>query len=329
MQTVSHKQKTNYFEIKMKYFTEDIIDGTSIDLNSWLELVFSSNDPKVFPNNCFPSNKMLDEYLGEIESKTELEIRNILRIILVKTCSFGNDDFYRKIAIMGKTKSEIIEEGEKSEYFRKLISKGPTHDGITWILDLLPSFPKEALNGLNAYFQANCLTLPDNAIFGLDNALSIIRARYINYEHPQDIYLDLTPLEFEKLVESLYISKGYKTTLTKHSHDGGVDIIAEKLRSGDKEKLIIQCKRYTKKITVKEVRELSGVISNYAIKKGEKITKGVLVTSSEFTRSAIKEFANDYTIELIDYKEMSKQLNLHEGRYWQNKIDRLLKKASD
>lgn len=46
------------------------------------------------------------------------------------------------------------------------------------------------------------------------------------------------------------------TQLTSFRKDGGVDIIAEKGESGKKEKVIIQCKRYNKKVGVNPIREL-------------------------------------------------------------------------
>ncbi len=75
---------------------------------------------------------------------------------------------------------------------------------MTWVLDLLPHFPNEAIKAIDAYFLANYQMLPDNSLLALSDCASIIRARYINYEHPKEILYELKPKDFEFLVASLY-----------------------------------------------------------------------------------------------------------------------------
>jgi restriction system protein len=50
----------------------------------------------------------------------------------------------------------------------------------------------------------------------------------------------LKPVQFEQLVAGLFQKLGYKTSITKDSYDGGVDVIAVK----DGRRHLIQCKKF-------------------------------------------------------------------------------------
>jgi len=197
--------------------------------------------------------------------------------------------------------------------------KNQVWEGLTWIIDLLPHSPNEALKALSAYFSANCQFLPDDILNAISDCGTMIRARYIDKLHPRQIFLDLSPIDFEKLVASLYQAMQYKISLTKRSYDGGVDIYAEKTAVASKEKLVIQCKNYTSTISVVEIRNLLGVVSH------TKSTKGILVTSSEFSPAAIKLANENPRIELINHKDLSKLFNEHHGPYWIYKIENYIR----
>jgi hypothetical protein len=76
---------------------------------------------------------------------------------------------------------------------------------------------------------------------------------------------------------------GYRVTLTQKTHDGGKDIVAIDLRTGSPS-LFVECKRRRpgKRVGVAAVRELVGAASN----PGERVMKGLLVTSGHFTHAA-------------------------------------------
>ena len=153
----------------------------------------------------------------------------VLAKFLVSTGTLGFD---RAIAerILSQKKSP------KNEYERRLILyhagvKGLfPWEGITWVLDLSPEHPREAIAALSAYFLAHIGSLPDGRIAGLDDALSLIRARYIGTPPTNadklGMLLDLTPRQFEQLVEALYASMGYEAKLTPRQKDGGDDVLA-------------------------------------------------------------------------------------------------------
>ncbi len=100
----------------------------------------------------------------------------------------------------------------------------------------------------------------------------------------------MNPSDFEEYTAELFRKLGYKAKAVGHSHDGGIDVIAEK----DGIPHYIQCKRYNHKVPVKEIRDFYGVIAG-KIAKGT----GYFVTTDSFTLEAEK-FAEDKPIELID-----------------------------
>ncbi len=84
--------------------------------------------------------------------------------------------------------------------------------------------------------------------------------------------------EFEEFLAKLFNKMGYKTEVTKHSGDQGIDVIAEKNGT----KLGIQAKCY------------SGAVGNSAIQEAVagknyyKLDKVLVITNSNFTNSAIE-----------------------------------------
>jgi restriction system protein len=309
----------------------DYILTSELSLEDFLSIIKNPlADKFYYPTSTFPTTKHIDEFISKIQDLTEEEFKAILRHFIPKSGTYGKDIFMKDTYSQWNTNIETIGELEKTflnrikvtEYYQKLIKSNDKIDvweGITWILDLLPHWPNKAIDALDAYFLANCQFFPDNSLSAIGDCTALIRARYIDKEQPREIFLNLTPIEFERLVASIYKYIGYEIRLTKQSYDGGIDIYAEKNISPHKEKLIIQCKNYTSNVTVDEVRTLLGVTMS------TKSTKGVLVTSSKFTKEAIK-FANDNpSIELINHEQLSKLFNENHGPYWIYKIDNYLR----
>jgi restriction system protein len=81
------------------------------------------------------------------------------------------------------------------------------------VLDLLPHWPKDALEALDAYFLAHAQMLPDGRLQGMSDAMAILRAWYIGSPgtHLERIEAvkELSPRDFEYLVYSLYNRLGY------------------------------------------------------------------------------------------------------------------------
>ncbi len=303
------------------------IDGKNFSLEDFLIFLNTVFSEVLVPNNHFPSDQLLDEFLNTINERSDVEVKEILRVFFIKNCTFNQDLFYKETydTIDWKGKIHVNEDYKglsETQYFKRLMSYKKKSDtvweGITWILDLLPHFPNEALRGLEAYLLANCQFLPDSYFIAFAHWQAIIRAKYVEARVPQEIFLAFQPRDFEYLISELYNRMGYETKVTKSSYDGGADVHAEKKKVGKRELLLIQCKRYKGNIGVVDVRNLLGIVS------ASKATKGVLISSSDFTREAKKFSNNNPRIELIGIKQLSQLLNLHLGVLWHVKTDGII-----
>lgn len=105
----------------------------------------------------------------------------------------------------------------------------------------------------------------------------------------------LTPTEFEDYVARLYFKLGYNTERVGQSHDGGIDVIAEK----DGVKHYIQCKKYVgHKVPVGAVRDFYGAITS-KLANGN----GIFITTNFFTTEAGK-FAEDNMVDSVNGYEL-------------------------
>lgn len=101
----------------------------------------------------------------------------------------------------------------------------------------------------------------------------------------------MSPYDFEEFIARLFDTQGYKTEVTKKTGDYGVDVIAEK----GLEKIAIQCKKYQEGNSVgnQTVQMLLGAMQL----KNLKANKGIIITTSEFTKQAYKQ-AESNNVEL-------------------------------
>lgn len=113
-----------------------------------------------------------------------------------------------------------------------------------------------------------------------------------------------SPAFFEQLVIDLLVKMGYggnredAATVTKISHDGGVDGIINEDRLG-LDKIYVQAKRWENVVHKPEIQKFRGAL----LENGA--TKGIFITTSGFTNGA-KESAAHAKIVLIDGKELCK-----------------------
>ncbi|MGP8322080.1 MAG: restriction endonuclease [Methanosarcinaceae archaeon] len=105
--------------------------------------------------------------------------------------------------------------------------------------------------------------------------------------------LSTTPNDLENLVAYLFRQMGYTAVVTRHSHDGGVDIELELKQFGLSHKWLVQVKRYADAVGVKEVREYS------SLRYRDNVDGVIIVTTSDFTKGAEEEAA-EHNVKLID-----------------------------
>jgi restriction system protein len=118
--------------------------------------------------------------------------------------------------------------------------------------------------------------------------------------------MDLSPTEFESLIQNLFTKMGLESRQTRPSRDGGVDCVAWDPRPIFGGKVVIQAKRYKNTVGVSAVRDLFGTLQN------EGASKGILVTTSGYGQASF-DFAQNKPIELIDGANLLYLLNEHAG----------------
>jgi restriction system protein len=118
--------------------------------------------------------------------------------------------------------------------------------------------------------------------------------------------LELTPTEFEGLIQNLFTSMGLEARQTRASRDGGVDCVAYDTTPIFGGKVVIQAKRYKNTVGVSAVRDLFGTLQN------EGASKGILVTTSGYGAASF-EFAQNKPIELIEGANLLYLLETHCG----------------
>jgi restriction system protein len=293
-----------------------LVDGQHLQLENWLSHVLKPKYLRDYEiaDYQFSTDQHRDEFLDSIHSRSEDVIRTLLRSFLINGGTLGIDERTRA-GVRALPTAEVDELVKESEFIRRLVSPPfLPWDGITWVLDLLPHDPGKALETLDAYYTAHAQYFPDGRAHVLADAEAIIRRRYLHRENPRDALLALRPEEFEYLVAALYKRLGYHVLVTQRSRDGGVDVEARRADAGGRALVLVQCKRYTDVVRVQAVRELMGVVAR------RQANKGAIVATCGFTRAAREEAKTNQIIELIDFPDLNRLLNLHFGARWPNEM---------
>lgn len=220
-------------------------------LEEWIELR-KRNEEFVYPQFFVPFR----EWMKDIEQKSDMEIKELLRILL-QPYTLGVDtvdtyEFYKEYVQDQVNKEKNLQTYELcmnqlkyNERIYRIKNKQEAWEGLTWVLPLLNINPMKALKALGMYFDAECIYMPDDRIYGISDAMDIIEEKYIKSASDKNAYIfSLTSREFEILIAILYEALGYKVNLTKATRDGGKDIIAEINENERKEKVFVECKLY-------------------------------------------------------------------------------------
>ncbi|HSW92046.1 MAG TPA: restriction endonuclease [Candidatus Saccharimonadales bacterium] len=295
-----------------------VLMGDEITLEQWLSFMKEKPKDIQFEDYMLPSEAIKNEFISNIHTYDEHDIRRILMRFLDFTGLLGSDriNMMLLLKLLKDNKEEANQLVETSSYHRRLAQvahsggKLSLYGDIQWVIDLLPDSPRDALNVIGAFLTIHIIHLPDGRIHGLSDAESIIRARYFDAKTDNSVLYSLDPTEFEHVVEALYHEMGYSTKMTKATHDGGRDIIADKIQPGSKEHIVISCKRVRATVEPADYREIMAVVED------EKATKGAVVTTSDFSSEAHQYAKRNPRIELIGQEDLQKMLNEYLGTTW-------------
>ncbi len=123
--------------------------------------------------------------------------------------------------------------------------------------------------------------------------------------HPKELF-DLTPRKFEIVVSEIFRHHGFHTELTPMTRDGGFDFTAMMVDSlGDPVMTLVETKQFApdRPVGVAPVRSLYGVVN------ARDSARGIIVTTSRFTRDA-EQFAGAvaHRISLNGYTDVARWL---------------------
>ncbi|MFF4304617.1 restriction endonuclease [Streptomyces sp. NPDC001601] len=286
---------------------------------------------------AFPNDEIRIAYLSQVSSWPEMEVRAILRKMLggPSHLSVLDQIHLQVLKAEGPSRSldpDAPDERHFSEYEGRAIlaaagrSSEPVWQGISWVLDLLPDSPRDALGAVSAYFMAHFQVLSDWREVGLSDAIALIRHRYITQgrtERERKIKLlrSLDPRDLEFLIADLYRVMGYTVRVTPRQKDGGKDIEAER----GNEKIYIECKNWEQKVDVNTVRSFGFVVMD------KNVTSGVLVSVSGFTERGpetaeklVMESSVRHRMILLDGHRTVQQLNEYLGAGWHLRADQII-----
>jgi hypothetical protein len=110
----------------------------------------------------------------------------------------------------------------------------------------------------------------------------------------------LSPREFEVFLAKIFESFGFDVHMTARTRDGGVDILCMTKQLEIPFKVAIEAKRYhpSKPVTVNLIRSFVGANKLF------QANKLVYVTTSRYTRDAIKYSASPFVAELLELKQL-------------------------
>ncbi len=105
--------------------------------------------------------------------------------------------------------------------------------------------------------------------------------------------MQLTPEQYEQFCATILSNNGWSVRITRKTGDFGADIIAEKAG----QKLVIQCKQWSKSVGVKAVQEAHTAASYY------RANQAIVVTTTGYTQAA-KHLAKSTGVRLLSHTDL-------------------------
>lgn len=208
-------------------------------------------------------------------------------------------DLWWNPAVASQAEGRAYRIGQKKPVFvHSLITTGTIEQAIQEMLEKKRGLFKEVIDDLSDTNLSKVLTEEELfSLFNLQKAKPTVTKGSPRGGLTIESLEQISPQQFERLIASLYEKMGYQARLTSQTRDQGIDIYAKRISESGTESLAIQCKHYPDGVVgVEHVRSLYGVIQ-----AEPSITKGILVTSGEFSKDC-RGFAGGKRIELLDGK---------------------------
>ena len=259
-------------------------------------------NPKMYDGSLSDSTR--DRIINEFQEREE----NKLLLMSVKAGGLGitltranhvyHFDLWWNPSVASQAEDRAHRIGqEKTVFVTSLFAINTIEEKIQNLLDKKRKLFKEVIDDLSDTNLSKLLT--EDELFGLFGLQKPRRSPTTSTNDGGFVTLDLLAnisyQQFERLTAEVFERMGYRVKLTPPTKDKGVDIYATRQSESGTEYLAIQCKHYpNSKVGVEHARSLYGVIHDQ-----QSFTKGLLVTSGEFSREC-REFAGGKRIDLFD-----------------------------
>jgi SNF2 family DNA or RNA helicase len=158
-------------------------------------------------------------------------------------------------------------------------------------------------DGIDDKPNQDAMGLSEEEIFSLFNISVRPKSRKHEGARPENILDNMDPHEYETLVAQIYEHEGYSVNTTGKTRDGGVDIYAERIVAGGRDRIVIQCKRQKDNVGRPILQQQWGIVNS-----DNTITRCDIVTSAYFTSDA-KNFADGRRMTLIDRDKLVQLIN--------------------
>ena len=107
--------------------------------------------------------------------------------------------------------------------------------------------------------------------------------------------MQLTPEQYEQFCAALLENNGWNIRLTAQTRDFGADIIAHK----NGQKMVVQCKQWSKPVGIKAVQEAYAAMSYYHA------TRAVVVTTTGYTAAAM-DLSRRTGVKLLGHEDLTR-----------------------
>jgi len=206
-------------------------------------------------------------------------------------------DLWWNPAVASQAEGRAYRIGQKKPVFvYSLLTRETIEQDIQKMIEEKRGLFKDVIDDLSDTNLSKVLTEDDLfSLFNLQKGKRPTPKTSLTGKVTPELLNQSSPQQFEKLIADLYEKMGYQVRLTPQTRDQGIDIFAKRVSESGTESLAIQCKHYPEGIVgVEHARSLYGVIQDQS-----SITKGVLITSGEFSKGC-KDFAKGKRLELFN-----------------------------
>lgn len=299
--------KLEYLLEKLEEITEE--NDKALVFSQYPEKTIKLIEPKLRPfNPLFYHGSLSDAQRDQIVKRFQEDEQCKVLLMSVKAGSLGltltraNYVFHfdlwwnPSIATQAEDRAHRIGQ-EKKVFVISLFTVDTIEEKIQTLFKRKRELFKEVIDDLTDANLSRVLT--EEELFGLFNLQKskAKKDRIVEIKITPESLKQILPQQFEQLIGNLFEKMGYHVRLTPRTKDRGIDILAKRSNETGIENLAIQCKHYPGgRVGVEHARSLYGVMQD-----NPEITKGVLVTSGEFSKDC-KNFANGKRIELFDGK---------------------------